>query len=380
MEKFNSPKKRVKVDETQSLTVLPLPMDLVLHIARSLIATQLARPMATKDLFNLALTCKALFKLIFTDVPNELGITQVKYIYNRFQMPAPSPTDLDTFKNVSWRVSFETDLCVLVLYRHDIVVSAVKRVALWAANYLNLNRPLGKVASKTALPENRFFGSMHGVKESEVTVDTAIDLLLRGDRIETMMVLLQMIHDHVVAKQHNGHLKNVPEISHFRTNDFERAKKQVQKTSDGKSAPTSQRFGITDSVVPYHDIPDHSFALGRVQRTGDRTRGFGRDQDNEGLPFVGGPSGSAVSLIRIGLAAGLADNDEHVRQYLLAIVVYLVGGGQHSVAEIMYGLAPLLTTLGYQRGRYMQLLPQSLLVTPEWARMLQKYGTYIHQL
>lgn len=385
MERFNSGRKRVKTTHTQPTPVMDLALmglskDLLHYIASTLVATQLARPIATKDLINFALTCKALYKLLFTDVANDTGVTQARYIYARLCTPAPSPKELDGFGNLTWRVSFETDLCVLVLYRHDIVMSAVSRVASWAAGYLENHRVLGDTASKVALAESRYFGSIVGRQQNRITVDTAIDLLRRGDRIETMMVLLQMIHDKVVMEVDKGRLKNVPDLSQFRTSGFQLAKDQIKKLSDGSSAPQSRRFGITDSIVEYHDIPQHSFAIGRVERKGDRSRGFSRDQDKHQLPFVGGPSGSAISLIRLGLAAGLGDNDEHLRQYILAIVVYLVGGGQHSVAEIMFGLAPLLKTIGYRQGRYKQLLPQSLLDKAEWNRMAKKYRDYISEL
>jgi hypothetical protein len=380
METFNSPRKRHKPETTRSMALLDLPRDLCLGIAATLVATELARPIATKDLVNFALTCKALHQLLFDTSANATGVTQARYIHQRLLTPAPSSNEPDTFGNLRWRVTFETDLCVLVLYRHDIVMSAVKRVAFWAANYLETQRSLGVKASKVALAGSRYFGSQKEVPEDKITVDTAIDLLRRGDRIETMMVLLQMIHDHVVAAVDQGRLSGVPDVKHFRNSSFERAKQQVCKISEGKSAPQSRRFGITDSTVEYHDIPEHSFAIGRVERSGDRTRGFGRDQDNEKLPFVGGPSGSAISLIRIGLAAGVADDDEHARQYLLAIIVYLVGGGQHSVAEVMYGLAPVLTKIRYQQGRYRQLLPKSLLDRGEWKRMERKYKDYFDAL
>jgi hypothetical protein len=115
-------------------------------------------------------------------------------------------------------------------------------------------------------------------------------------------------------------------------------------------------------------------------RSGSRDGGFGKRQDEEKLPFVGGPSGSAISLIRIAIAAGLLDNVEHTRQYLLAVIVYLVGGGQHSIAEVMHGLAPQLHTIKYQRGSYTQLLPQSLTETYEWKRIRFKYDAYIKDL
>jgi hypothetical protein len=130
------PKNKKARIEREDLTIVTMPRDLLIQIASRFIVTQFKRPLAGEELRNLALTCKALYKLLFVDDAYILGLAQAKHIQQRLLAPVPAPLEIDTYKNVSWRVSFETDLCVLVLYRAEIIGPAVRRVALWAAGYL----------------------------------------------------------------------------------------------------------------------------------------------------------------------------------------------------------------------------------------------------
>jgi hypothetical protein len=120
------------------------------HVASRFIVTQFKRPLAGKELRNLALTCKALYKLLFVDDAYILGLAQAKHIQQRLLAPVPAPLEIDTYKNVSWRVSFETDLCVLVLYRAEIIGPAVRRVA---SDFENDRKQIKKLSEGKAAPQ-----------------------------------------------------------------------------------------------------------------------------------------------------------------------------------------------------------------------------------
>src|SRR5262249_50889374 len=57
--------------------------------------------------------------------------------------------------------------------------------------------------------------------------------------------------------------------------------------------------------------------------------------DDYNLPYVTGPSGTTAALLQTAYAFGLSDSHkDEFRQYLLACVAYLVGGGMHSCHEV----------------------------------------------
>ncbi|PNQ51701.1 hypothetical protein C1141_21285, partial [Vibrio agarivorans] len=62
---------------------------------------------------------------------------------------------------------------------------------------------------------------------------------------------------------------------------------------------------------------------------------FFDDMDSLNLLFGAGISGTTGSLFQAAEAFGPLEDEEEKKQYMLAIVGYLVGGGMHSFHEVM---------------------------------------------
>jgi hypothetical protein len=84
------------------------------------------------------------------------------------------------------------------------------------------------------------------------------------------------------------------------------------------------------------------------------------------LPYVAGPSGTTATLLASAFAFGLQPRTDEYRQYLLACIGFLVGGGMHSCHEafvtaslagavILAGRQPLF----YAGGKYSRMMPNA---------------------
>jgi hypothetical protein len=89
------------------------------------------------------------------------------------------------------------------------------------------------------------------------------------------------------------------------------------------------------------------------------------DIQQRNLLFGAGPSGSTGTLLQAGMLFGNLDG-ELLRQYVLAIVGYLVGGGMHSYHEVM--VIARMAGCPYSDGAYVPSLPESFLRTPDFTK------------
>ncbi len=108
------------------------------------------------------------------------------------------------------------------------------------------------------------------------------------------------------------------------------------------------------------------------------------------IAFGAGRSGTTGELLKTYRTFGSTDMDESFKQYLLAIVVYLVGGGHHSCHEI-FSVANLVAGAGgpktgadfdsvsaivrgaYVPGKYVKHLPASYLGSEHFGALKEKY-------
>jgi len=117
---------------------------------------------------------------------------------------------------------------------------------------------------------------------------------------------------------------------------------------------------------------------------------FVKGIDMRNLVFGAGRSGTTGELLKTYRTFGRNDDGESFKQYLLEIVVYLVGGGHHtcheifSVANLLIGsngprggrAAGSISTLAreaYVPGKYVKHLPESYLKTEHFGRLKEKY-------
>lgn len=118
--------------------------------------------------------------------------------------------------------------------------------------------------------------------------------------------------------------------------------------------------------------------------------GFVKGIDQRNLVFGAGRSGTTGELLKAYRTFGRADSDELFKQYLFAIVAYLVGGGHHTCHEI-FSVANLLVGANgprgggpaasvsdlardaYVPGKYIRHLPDSYLTSPHFNTLKEKY-------
>jgi hypothetical protein len=91
-----------------------------------------------------------------------------------------------------------------------------------------------------------------------------------------------------------------------------------------------------------------------------------RNLDTRNLLFVGGPSGTTGTLLASAMSIGglLQTEVEQMKQYALAIVGYLVGGGMHAYDEEMF--VAQKRGVPYEPGAYIVSMPETFLRTMEF--------------
>ncbi|AEF99853.1 hypothetical protein [Methylomonas methanica] len=95
------------------------------------------------------------------------------------------------------------------------------------------------------------------------------------------------------------------------------------------------------------------------------------DVDVRNLLFGAGISGTTGSLLQAAFAFGGLVRGEPLKQYVLAIVGYLVGGGMHSYHESM--AVAQKAGLPYTPGAYIPSLPQTFLSSQQFKRWSEQY-------
>jgi hypothetical protein len=112
------------------------------------------------------------------------------------------------------------------------------------------------------------------------------------------------------------------------------------------------------------------------QRDPHRTRHVSADDyydesDTRNLLFGAGISGTTGTLLQAGRAFGGIVSSELLKQYLFAIIGYLVGGGMHSFHESM----SIAKRVGvpYNPGAYMPSLPSSFIYSPQFGAWRDEY-------
>ena len=89
------------------------------------------------------------------------------------------------------------------------------------------------------------------------------------------------------------------------------------------------------------------------------------------LLFGAGISGTIGTLLQACRAFGSITSGELLKQYVLAIVAYLVGGGMHSYHETM----AIAQRVGvpYRPGAFQSSLPNSFVYSPQHAGWRDRY-------
>jgi hypothetical protein len=108
----------------------------------------------------------------------------------------------------------------------------------------------------------------------------------------------------------------------------------------------------------YGDYQKRERGSDKWMATTEKTPPSTLDIQQRNLIFGAGPSGSTGTLLQAGKLFGNLDGDL-LRQYVLAIVAYLVGGGMHSYHEVM--VIARMAGCPYKDGAYVPSLPDGFL-------------------
>jgi hypothetical protein len=146
--------------------------------------------------------------------------------------------------------------------------------------------------------------------------------------------------------------------------------------TDGADSAEARKRGIDE----WKKVDDSSFVKGI---------------DLRNLIFGAGRSGTTGELLKTYRVFGGADSEEPFKQYLLAIVVYLIGGGHHTCHEIFsvanllvgsngprgnrpYASVATLASDAYVPGKYLKHLPSSYTSTMHFKALAEKYYDIAH--
>lgn len=113
------------------------------------------------------------------------------------------------------------------------------------------------------------------------------------------------------------------------------------------------------------------FVRDLTRRKLDEANDYYDDLDARNLLFGAGISGTTGSLLQAALAFGKIGPGEMLKQYTLAIVGYLVGGGMHSYHESM--VIAKKAGVPYTAGAFIESLPDSFVNSGEFATLCNKY-------
>lgn len=159
--------------------------------------------------------------------------------------------------------------------------------------------------------------------------------------------------------------------------------------ADGRSVPSS-----LPGVMSAGDADGGSQAEARIRGIDTWTpkagTGFVNALELRNLVFGAGRSGTTGELLKVYRTFGRMDCDEQFKQYLFAILAYLVGGGHHSCHEV-FNVANLLVGVNgprngrvaasvadlvrgaYVPGKYIKHLPDSYLKSPHFEKLKEKF-------
>jgi hypothetical protein len=144
---------------------------------------------------------------------------------------------------------------------------------------------------------------------------------------------------------------------------FDDAARRGRANASVRAKPTTQGGTAPHGVVLSGTSKARVRGVDSFVRDMTRTRdpladSYYDDVDERNLLFGAGISGTTGTLLQAAAAFGGITTGERLKQYVLAIVGYLVGGGMHSLHESL--AVAVKAGLPYQPGTFVYSLPLSL--------------------
>jgi len=158
--------------------------------------------------------------------------------------------------------------------------------------------------------------------------------------------------------------------------DKKEVRGRVKRTSKARATMTAgiakeSDVSLTGTVTQARIRGVDIFERNENRKSHPEADDFYGDLDTRNLLFGGGISGTSGTLLQAAEAFGPLDNIEHKKQYMLAIVGYLVGGGMHSYHECM--ITGKRMGIPYSHGSYLESLPESFKSSDDFQQWNHNY-------
>jgi hypothetical protein len=314
------------------------------------------------------------------------GLMGGQVVFAQRGTPPPSTgspfSPIDSNLNERRRVRFESTLAAYVLMDPSCVRPAVNEVSKGLMDYLKqMSDKKGKVAQKydalgreikETVYNAGYFGRLGEVddapRDSEI-LGTVREAVLNGS-LQQIMNLHAVFSFKVVP--YLGWTNVVEHAIWNRwTNELSQHKTLFAGDRGRKYRHEDKRKGPAVSTVGYTALEDPEVAS-FVEEHPRALEEYERLNPVPGSePFIASLSSSTAELIRVGKVFCPRMQGELLKQYALACVAFLTGGGHHSFHEVMQVAA--LGGLPYTRGRYDFVLPESFKDTAWYDLLIEDY-------
>jgi hypothetical protein len=271
-----------------------------------------------------------------------------KVVFAPFGTPPPSAgssfSPLDSNFNERRRVEFEAALAAYVLMDWSSVRPAIDEVNNGLTAYLQLMREREEKKYETLgqmmLPclYNEYFGRI-GVGSDAPTDATTANILKEVNRTLMCGTLQQVMNIHGIfcfcVVPHLGYSDEAQQCLWNRlTNQLTQGGVLFSGTRGRKYRRPDKSQGAPSSTVGY-TAPTDRIVASFVEPHPRAVELYERENEPGPLPFVASASGSTAELLGIAKFFCPRMEGELLKQYALACVAFLTGGGHHSFHEVM---------------------------------------------
>ncbi len=298
-------------------------------------------------------------------------------------------TQYDTGASRERRRLCQSELGVAVLNEESFTQKAVQEVSLRVKHYLS-SYPDRAVAKECVLKNmghyfytggRKGFGRISEARKEDVGADgvwTGILLALTDGRLDQKMAIHDAVGRKILPTLGGGALQKYNDLEpKVREKWFDDSKIRGRVNAPGPRAAAIDAGGIAPAGSGVGAVAvDRSRAVDGIVRDLGRTRhqsadAYYDDVDARNVIFGGGISGTTGTLLQAAIAIGKLSDAEALKQYTLAIIGYLVGGGMHSYHETMVIAAKV--GVPYNPGGYVESLPTSFTASGFYGGWRQKY-------
>ena len=303
--------------------------------------------------------------------------------------PGSSFSPLDSNLNVRRRVEFESALAAYVLMDTSCVMPAVNQLTERLIGYLDERKADESVGmalkgtlynvhfGRVGLPEQAPDSGGQILREAITT--------MRQGSLQQILNIHQAFSYCVTAKLGFGTEELTAVAAHWgnrlRPNAFfsgsrGRAYRRADRSEGdavpvvGYSAPTDRRVASFVEVHPRavelfrSEAPDAEAVMRTYHGTGTAS------------PFVAGISGSTADLMKMLKTFCPNASGEMLKQYALACVGYLTGGGHHTFEEVMR--VAEMAGVDYLGGQYEAVLPETFRRSAWFDLLLEDYADILY--